>query len=266
MSADTSQKAMRLPRPSAFALLASGRQALREVPGLKMFLLKGFLLNYGIFVAVAALASYVIFWVMLEPYVMQLDEWVSGEGILWKALAMLLWLLTWLAKLLLLVAVLLFSLLFSLILMSMWFEALAARIVSHCRGGVGENRGRFTLIAWLGSLGHALRDGLRLLFLAFAAMLLALVPLAGPVLAILINGYLLGWEVRDPYLVVREVLGEERKQLRKGLMLWTVQAGLLPVFLAMIPILGWALLPGVMIYLVAGFAWRGEQALREAQA
>ncbi|MCZ6646168.1 MAG: EI24 domain-containing protein, partial [SAR324 cluster bacterium] len=242
------------------------RQALREVPGLKMFLLKGFVLNYTIFVAVAALVYYGIFFLLLQPYLVQLDEWATGEGFLWDVLALLLGLVAWLTQLMLLAATLMFSLLISLALMSMWFEALAARVVAHCRGGVAEGRGRFTLLAWLAGIGAALRESLRLMVLAFAAMLLGLVPVVGPLLVIVIDGYLLGWEVRDPYLVVREVLGEERKQLRKGLMLWTVQAGLLPVFLAMIPILGWALLPGVMIYLVAGFAWRGEQALREAQA
>ncbi|MCZ6841996.1 MAG: hypothetical protein O7G32_04105, partial [SAR324 cluster bacterium] len=128
MSADTSQKAMRLPRPSAFALLASGRQALREVPGLKMFLLKGFVLNYTIFVAVAALVYYGIFFLLLQPYLVQLDEWATGEGFLWDALALLLGLVAWLTQLMLLAATLMFSLLISLALMSMWFEALAARV------------------------------------------------------------------------------------------------------------------------------------------
>ncbi len=251
----------RLPRPGPFALLASGRRALREVPGLRLFLLKGFLLNYGLFICLSAAAYYVIFLLLLEPYLENLEQWISGEGILWQVLSVLLELVVWLTQLLLLAATMMLSLLFSLALMSMWFEALAARIVTHCRGGVAESRGRFSILSWLAGIGRALRESLFLIILASAALLLGLVPVVGPLLVILVDGYLLGWEVRDPYLVAREALGDERRQLRKGLMLWTVQAGTLPVFLAMIPILGWLFLPMAMIYLVAGFAWQGERAL-----
>ena len=73
------------------------------------------------------------------------------------------------------------------------------------------------------------------------------------------NASLMGWQVREPYLLVRESLGGDHKALRKGMAWWTVRAGLLAVFLAMIPIVGWIVMPMILIYQVAGMAWVNEQ-------
>lgn len=259
MASESTPQPRRLPRPSALSLIASGRQALREIPGLRLFLLKGFIINYTLFLITAALAYYVIYYFFVEPYVARMDEWVQGEGFFWEMLTLLLNVLRWLTQILLLAGTLMLSLLFSLAMMSSWLEALAARIISHCRGG--EPAGAFSLVEWVLSLGAALRDSLGLIGLALAALLLGFIPVVGPLLVILVDSYLLGWEIRDPYLVVRQEAGDARKQLRKGLMFWTARAGFIPVVLAMIPIVGWLLLPLVMIYMVAGFAWQCEQDL-----
>lgn len=261
MASETSPQVRRLPRPSALSLLTSGRQALREIPGMRLFLLKGFLINYTLFVLTAALAYYVIFYFFVQPYVARMDEWVQGEGFFWEILMLLLNVLLWVTQLLLLAGTLMLSLLFSLAMMSTWLEALAARIVAHCRGR--EPAGAFSLVEWVISLGAALRDSLGLIGLALAALLLGFIPVVGPLLVIVVDSYLLGWEIRDPYLVVRQEAGNPRKQLRKGLMFWTARAGFIPVLLAMIPIVGWLLLPMAMIYMVAGFAWQCEQDLLE---
>ena len=264
MTPDSTQPVRRLPRPSPLALLRSGRKALREVPRLRVFLLKGYIINYSLFLVTAALAYYVIFFFFVEPYVARMDEWITGEGFFWKMLALLLNVLVWLTQLLLLAGTVMLSLLFSLAMMSIWLEGLAARIVAHCRGGTPPEA--FSLVEWVISLGAALRDSLSLMALAIAALLLGFIPVVGPLLVILVDSYLLGWEIRDPYLVVRQAAGDPRKQMRKGLILWTVKAGFIPVVLAMIPVVGWVLLPLVMIYMVAGFAWQGEQDLLEHKA
>lgn len=261
MAPDTTPtpKPRRLPRPSALSLITSGRRALREVPSLKLFLIKGFLINYALFVVSAALAYYVVYFFFVEPYVARMDEWVQGEGFFWGMLELLLNVLRWVTQLLLLAGTVMLSLLFSLAMMSTWLEAMASRIVAHCRGR--EPAGAFSMVQWIISLGAAIRDSLGLMGLAMGALLLGFVPLVGPLLVIMVDSYLLGWEIRDPYLVVRQEAGDTRKQLRKGLMFWTARAGFIPVFLAMIPVLGWLLLPLVMIYMVAGFTWQCEQDL-----
>jgi uncharacterized protein involved in cysteine biosynthesis len=101
-----------------------------------------------------------------------------------------------------------------------------------------------------------------LVLLALLSLGLGFVPVVGPLLVLLVQSYLLGREVRDPYLVVRAAWGDDPLTARKGLTLWTVWAGLLPFALAMLPVIGWVLLPVAMVHLVAGFAWRGEEARR----
>ncbi len=70
----------------------------------------------------------------------------------------------------------------------------------------------------------------------------------------------MGWEIREPYLVVREEMGDNRRTMLSGLGLWTAWVGLVPVVLALIPWVGWVLLPAAMIHLVAGVAWVSEEA------
>lgn len=264
MASDSTPQIRRLPRPSPLSLITSGRRALREVPGLKLFLIKGFIINYVMFVVTAALANYVIYYYFVEPYVARMDEWASGDGFFWEMLGLVLNVVVWLTQLLLLAGTIMLSVLFSLAMMSTWLESLAARIMAHCRGN--EPEGPFSLVAWVISLGAALRDSLGLIGLALSALLLGFIPFVGPLLVIVVDSYLLGWEVRDPYLVARESAGDPRKQLRKGLMFWTARAGLIPVLLAMIPFLGWLLLPMAMIYMVAGYAWQCEQDLLKRPA
>jgi uncharacterized protein involved in cysteine biosynthesis len=112
--------------------------------------------------------------------------------------------------------------------------------------------------AWLRGLGRALADSSWLVMLSLLALLLGFVPLIGPLLVVLVESYLLGREVRDPYLAVRASLGEEPGRPRRGLALWTILTGLLPFVLAMVPVAGWLLLPAAMIHLVAGLAWQSE--------
>jgi uncharacterized protein involved in cysteine biosynthesis len=265
-SSEPTRAIARLPRKSPFALLGAGRTALREVPGLRAFLIKGFLLNYGVFIVTAAAAMILIYWFLVRPVGEGLTAWSMGEGFFWGLVAWLLKVVLWVTQLLLMAATLMLSLLFAMALMTLWFEALVGRIVAHCRQESEGAGGAFSLREWLGGLGRSIRDSVWLMVLALLALGFGFIPVVGPVLVVLFDGYLLGWEIREPYLTVREEYGDERRALRKGLALWTVQTGLLPVVLAMIPIVGWLLLPAVLIYLVAGFAWQGEQALRSEAA
>ncbi len=260
----THSPAAALPRRGPLALLASGREALREVPGLRAFIFRGFLLNYGVFAVCAVLGMGLIYTFVVEPIGAGLSAWSLGEGFLWETLAFLLQIVLWIAQLLLMAGTLLLSFFLALVLMSFWFEALAGRIVAHCRQGAEGPP--FSLKAWAATLLRSLRESARLILLAVAALLLGFIPVVGPVLVVLVNAYLLGWEVRNPYLLAREESGDDPAQLRRGLKLWTVRVGLLPVLLAMGPILGWALLPAAMIYLVAGFAWQGERGLQTHDA
>ena len=264
-SQETGRQPARLPRKNPIALFSAGRQALREVPGLRAFLVKGLLLNYAIFLLAAVVGMGLIYWYLVQPLSEGLTAWSMGEGFFLAMVALLLKGLLWMTQIMLMAATLVLSLLFSFVLMTMWLEGLVGRIVAHCRGNEVPP-GPFSLGEWVAGLARSLRDSLRLILLALAALFLGFIPVVGPILVVLVDSYLLGWEIRAPYLTVREEHGDEQRALRRGLTLWTVRTGFLPVLLAMIPVVGWLLLPALLIYMVAGTAWLGEQALKAEAA
>lgn len=253
-----------LPRPSPFSLLSGGREAFREVAGLRGFVWRGMLLNYLVFGVLGFLAMGGIYTYGVAPLTDSLQAWSAGEGFWLEMLSGLLRALVWLANLLVMAGTLVLSLILSLAMMSVWFEGMATRIVAHWRPDAAARAPAYSLGALLKGIGRSLGESLGLLLLAVAALALGLVPLVGPLLVLVVDGYLLGWEVRAPYLAVREELGDTPRRLRRRLGWWTFQTGLIPVFLAMVPIVGWLLLPPLLIQMVAGAAWRGEQALHGA--
>ncbi len=255
----------RLPRGTPLTLLAAGRRAFAEVPGLRALMIKGALLLYAVSILVGLIGVGGVYLLVVQPLTEGMAAWSAGEGFWASLLTGIVTFVVWIAQLLLLAATVAVSFLVALAMMSVWFEALAARIAAHHRGTGGEGA-PFRLRAWLGGIGRSLLDAVWLIGLAVAGLALGFIPVIGVVLVVVIESYLLGREVRDPYLVVREGLGDDPKDLRKGLVLWTPFVGLLPFVLAMIPVVGWVLLPAAVIYLVAGFAWRGEAALAAAKS
>ncbi|MEE8395111.1 MAG: EI24 domain-containing protein [bacterium] len=253
-----------LGRASPLALLAGGREALRAVPGLRAFLWRGLVLNYLVFATLAALAVAAAYFLVVAPLVASLEGWKGDGGLITAVLFWAARLLVWVAALLLLAGSLVVSLILSFAMMGLWYEALATRIVAHWRPEAVEGLPAFALSDLLGGLMRSLRETFWLLVLALAALGLGLIPLAGPALVLAVDGYLLGWEARSPYLAVREALGDDPRLLRRGLAWWTFQTGLPPLLLAMLPVVGWLLLPALMIDLVAGVAWQGERAIHDA--
>lgn len=245
------------------ALFSSGGKAFKTVPGLKSFVFKGFLLNYLVFIIVATMGWFLLYNYVAAPLLEMYGDTGGAEGFWASLLATTISALIWVLNLLLMSAVIVFSFLVSFALMSLWYEALAGRIVAHFRGDAAGPEIKFNLKRWVGNLGRSLKDSMALILLSLFSLTTGFIPVIGPVIMLAINSYLLGWEVRDPYLVVRQEMGEGRDALTKGLRFWTMRVGLLPLVLALIPWVGWALLPFTMIYLVAGVSWVSEQALKD---
>ncbi len=249
--------APRIAREGPIALFSAGREAFREVPGLRWLMVRGFILLYALFIVIGLIVVGLGYFYVVDPISQWMGSMESGDSWFWAILIPLLRILLWLGQAMLLAACLVLSFLISLAMMSLWFEVLTERIVTHRRGLEVTGSG-FTLGLWLGGVWRALKDSTFLILIALSSLVAGLIPIAGPFLVIAATCYLLGWEVREPYLLVRESMGEDGKPLRKGLALWTIRIGVLPTFLAMVPILGWFLLPFAIVYQVAGVAWTSE--------
>lgn len=249
--------ALKLKTPGALELVQAGREAFRRVPGMRILMLKGFLLLYGLFALLGTGATVLVYRLVIRPQFDRLESYGKDGGWLMDILIPLLDFLVRLTQVMLLAAVLMLAFLVTLSLLSVWFEALAEKVVRHQRQAEGGTGFDFRL--WMSSLLTALRDGLWLFLVALFSILLGFIPFIGPFLIFFINGYLLGWEVRQPYLNVDAALGRPKGYSKTGLTLWTTQIGVLPVVLAMIPVVGWLLLPAALIYMVAGMAWVNEQ-------
>ncbi len=255
------------PPAGPLRLLNAGREAFREVQGLRVFLIKGFLINYLVFFLVAAVVMGFGYVLIVQPMVADLFAEDPGQGF-WSSLfhVVLVWL-AWIAGVLLTAATLIISVVVSLALMSLWLEALAGRVIAHWRPDVPAPP--FSWGAWIGSIGRSLLSAIWLLVLAVLALILGFVPVVGPVLVLIMGSYLLGREVRDPYLVLRRELdraGQDRgnKLRAMGMAWWTGRVGMLPFLLATVPLVGWLLLPITLIYLVAGVSWEAERLRAQA--
>lgn len=260
-SQGTTPAAEGLTRHGPLALLSSGRKAFGIVPGLKGFLVKGFLINLALFFVLVSLTLALVYPLMVAPMADYLDS-LANSGGFWAGLwhSFLSWLFI-LVKLLVMTLVVAGSFIISLAMMSLYFEALAARIMAHLgRGSAEEAQARFSISRWTASIVRSLKDSVVILILIVVAFILGIIPFIGPLLALLLNGFLLGWEIREPYLVVRAEQNGSLTELRQGLRLWTIKVGILPLLVAMVPLIGWLLLPLLMIFLVAGVSYTAEQA------
>ena len=237
------------------ALLAAGREAFRVVPQLRGLLIKGFLLLYGLFALLGAGLLGLVYRFAVQPLSQGMAAYRADGGFFMDLLYPLLSGLVWLGQALLLAATLLLAFMLSLSLLSVWFEALAGRVAAHARGRPVDQI-PFSLGLLLAGVGRSLKDSGVMLALAVLALAAGFIPLAGPFLAFALGSYMMGWEIREPYLAVRAAEGERYPALRKGLTWWTLRVGALPVLLAMVPWVGWMLLPFALVYMVAGVAWR----------
>ena len=253
---------LNVKKAGPMALFKGGSEAIKSVPGLKGFVVRGFLLNYLVFMLIAALGMGLLYQYAVAPLLNMVPMPADTQGFMAVALSWFAKVMLWVLNIVLMGATLLLSFLVSLSLMSLWYEALAGRIVAHFRGSEESAAQRFSLGRWLAGLTRSLKDSLVLLLLSLLALSLGFIPLVGPLLVPAINSYLLGREVRDPYLVVRMELGDDPAMLTRGLKLWTLRIGMAPMLLGFIPVVGWLFLPLCVMYLVAGVAWESEQQLK----
>ncbi len=260
-SDDAAGRAAPLPEPGFLALVRAGRRALREVPGTTRILVQGFVLTYAVSFLLAAAISVAVYFFLVQPALEWTEAWGANQGALVAWAAVALKGVLWVGEGLAILASQVVAFLLTLAMMGLWFEAVVDKVVRFRRPPQWqvESPGSSSFMGWVRSIGASLRASAWLVFLSILALLLALVPILGPFLAFFINAYVMGRDIRDPYVSVRAALGEPVRGLVKGRLKWTVQAGVAPVLVAMVPVVGWILLPVMMTWLVTGMAWLGEE-------
>ena len=230
------------------SLVRAGREATRVVPGLKRLTLRGFAINLVVYFVLIAGLNLLFYHFAHRPAL----EWVLQRGAPWMVITgrILLWFIQFGMAL----ASVVFSVRVSLKLMGFWFEVLAAKVVFHFRPG--EDKPLKLRDSVMGLVGTA-RDLVKDIFITMGLMVLSLVPVIGAPLVFLIGSHLMGRSVKQPYEAVCKGLDSEQGRERRPVSTFALGWG--QMLLAVIPVIGWVLLPMVTIYQVIGYAYALER-------
>ena len=102
-------------------------------------------------------------------------------------------------------------------------------------------------------------DALKLCLLPLLLLFAGLVPVIGLLLVYLLESHLLGRDSMNVYLEEIQS-GEEKEELKKKLRWISLKLGWFPMLMAFIPIVGWLMLPMLMVMIVIGFTSLLERA------
>ena len=232
----------------ALSVLRAGRQALSEITGLRGQMLRGLLINYAIFVLAVLVLNGLFYFYALAPFI----GWAfgGGEGLLAATGTVILWLLQLTAA----AVFAMVALRFSIELASLWHQSLVIQVIRHFREG---KEPPFSLGEWWSGMKAALREALKACVFPLLLLLLGLIPLIGVVLVMVVQAHLMGREVVNVYLDGLSA-PDDAVALRQTWRWVPLRLGWLPMGLAFMPLLGWLLLPFVLICEVIGFTYQVE--------
>lgn len=232
-----------IPPLNTLNLFHAGRTALNEVQGLRQSALQGFLINLVIYFCLISLAGFTYYSLIHVP----LASWTArlDEGWIQTSLSIGLWILLVIAVL---IAALL-SIRISLKFMGFWYSDLSAKVILHVRGPI-------RMPSFIEELPYVLRDVARETALSLGLIILGLVPLIGAPTVLLIGAWLQGRAIVQPY---KDVLRGANLPLTDESPTQKLLLGSGQILLALIPVIGWFLLPVVNLYQVLGYTWLKEQ-------
>lgn len=230
--------------------LQHGLLAARTIPGLNTMVFKALLINGLVLFLVVAGLSYSFYEFIFQPVLGWIEphvpDWLHSVSVG----------LTWL----LLAAIALISTLLairvSFILLGVWYEHLAEKVIKHHRTLPSLP---FRWSEQIHSLAFTVFSIGREIFTAVGLLMLGFVPLFGPIMVFLIGGHWSGRGIIEPYLTVLKSAKLPVGDLSLKPSLMTLSLGAIQVALALIPLVGWVLLPFVMVYQVIGLAYAHEQ-------
>ena len=234
----------------SLSALKEGLRIQKSIPGLKKKVLRMLALNYAIFLMVSLILNGLFYFYFLNPLI----SWLFGtEGGFFASLGQ--WLL-WIIQLTVAAVFAFISLRFSLELAGIWHQQLVSHVIRHYRQ-IPEVSQSFR--EWLSSIGSTIVDALKLCLLPLLLLFAGLVPVIGLLLVYLLESHLLGRDSMNVYLEEIQS-GEEKEELKKKLRWISLKLGWFPMLMAFIPIVGWLMLPMLMVMIVIGFTSLLERA------
>ncbi len=236
---------------SFISVMLKGRRAFQEVKNLKTALWKTFLINYTLFVGIMILLNGIVYLYALRPLIDTVFG--SGEGGVAAAVGSVL---LWGTQLVIAAIFALAALRFSIVLMSMWHENLVGIVIRHFRSLPDFS---FSLADWLKTLKQTLVIALKEMFVFLLLIILSFLPGIGLILVFLAGAYLIGKDIFTPYLNVLQEHKEPVEELRKSLRRSAFMLGAPQMLLALIPFVGWLLMPLMMIYQIIGLTYALEE-------
>jgi len=224
---------------AGFRYYNAGRIATREMPRVRSKVTKGFFISLLVLFLIASALVGLIFTLIFAPMKIwllgHLPGWADWIGGVLAALV---------AVTLGLIALAL-SLRFTVILLGFFFEGSVHLIVERFRPETEPGQGGPPLL-W---------EILREVFFFISLLLLELIPVAGWILAAVFSSWLVGKGIHAPHKAVLMDRGLDRS---KPSHLACLSSGSAELFLILLPVVGWFLLPWFMIHMVIGQAWLYE--------
>lgn len=217
----------------------AGRVATQQLPRVRSKVKKGFLISLLVLFLIATGLVALIFTLIFAPMKLWLLEhlpgwagWIGGIGAGFIAITLG-------------IIALAMSLRFMVILLGFFFEGSVDLIVEHFRPETEPGKGGPPLLWEIG----------REVFYFVLLLLLELIPVAGWILAAIFSSWLVGKGIHAPHKAVLMDRGLERS---KPSHLACLSSGSAELFLILLPVVGWILLPWFMIHMVIGQAWLYE--------
>jgi len=250
MEASTRYAVDRLRRVHALTAFKEGLRVQKSIPGLKRQVMKMLTLNYTIFLLVSLILNGLFYFYILDPLIV----WLFGsDGGFFASLGQ--WLF-WMIQLTVAAVFAFISLRFSLELASIWHQQLVSQVIRHYRE-IPEVS--YSLREWFSSIASTSFGAFKLCLFPIILLFAGLIPVIGLMLVYIFESHLLGRDTLSVYLEKIQS-GEEKEELNKKLRWISIKLGWLPMLMAFIPVVGWFMLPMMIVVIVIGLTSLLERA------
>ncbi len=232
-----------------FSILQGARAALKSIDGLRARMWQGFWVNFIVFLALTIAFNVALYIFVMDPLV----AYIFGEDSAWHNFGAVL---GWLLQFVIAAVVAVIGLRFTIALTALWYEGLVTKIIAHFRD---VPQMPFSWSQTVKGIGSALLGAIRDIAIGVVLLAIGFISMVGTPLVLVAEAFLAGKGLVGTYTDTLKSNGLPLDALRKPLKWLPLQVGALPMLLALIPFVGWVLMPIASLYLVIGLTWECEQ-------